>query len=149
MSKSTIHFSFKILFCLSLWISEIRKEFRLHFTFYMSTLKHPRLIWFCFYRLNIITGRYQNFLIILRAKQSNYRSGQALRIPTGWGSHISRQSAHKGGKVVSFMHRPSLTPRKYSWYSLLLEAYSNLGPQCDRKDYVSEEFQSNPWPSGL
>ena len=33
-----------------------------------------------------------------------------------------------GGKVVSVMHRPLLTPRKYSWYSFLLEAESTPGP---------------------
>jgi len=28
------------------------------------------------------------------------------------------------------------TPRKYSWYSFLLEAESTPGPQCDRKDFM-------------
>jgi len=42
--------------------------------------------------------------------------------PGGWGSQISRQSAHEVGKFVSRMHRPPLPPRKYSWYSFLLEA---------------------------
>ena len=32
---------------------------------------------------------------------------------------ISRQSAHEGCKTVSPIHRPSLTPRRYSWYALL------------------------------
>jgi len=35
---------------------------------------------------------------------------------------------HEGGNVVSPMHRPPLCPRKYSWYSFLLEAESNPGP---------------------
>ena len=45
----------------------------------------------------------------------------------GWGSQISRQMAHEGGNVVSPTHRPSVPPRKYSWYSFLLQAESTRG----------------------
>ena len=31
----------------------------------------------------------------------------------------------------------AFTPRKYSWYSFLLEAESTPGPQCNRKDFMS------------
>ena len=49
---------------------------------------------------------------------------EALKVPGGRVSQTSRQSAHEGGKVVSTIHRLLLPPRKYSWYSFLLEAES-------------------------
>jgi hypothetical protein len=55
---------------------------------------------------------------------------------------ISRQSAYEGGKVVSPTHWPRLAPRKYSWYSFLLEAESTARPQCQRKDYVNDTIRN-------
>ena len=46
-----------------------------------------------------------------KGKLSHYRPGQTLRVPGVWGSQISRQSAHEGGKVLSLTHRRSLPPR--------------------------------------
>ena len=37
-------------------------------------------------------------------------------------------TAQDGGKVVSLTHRLPLPPRKYTWYSFLLEAESTPGP---------------------
>ena len=66
-----------------------------------------------------------------------------LSLPT------SRQSGNECGQIVSPTHQPPLLRSRYSWYSFLLEAESTPGPQRSRKDYVNEEFQSNPRPSGL
>jgi len=65
---------------------------------------------------------------IQRDKQSLYKPVQALWVPAVWGSQISKQSAHGGGKVVSPKYRPPLPHREYSWYSFQLEAESTPGP---------------------
>ena len=83
---------------------------------------------------------YLNLWQTLQVKQSHYRPGQDLSVPRGWGSQISRQSAHEGSKVVSPTYRPPLPPRKYCWYSFLLEAESTPEPQCGRKDYVNKKI---------
>ena len=91
-----------------------------------------------------------------------YCEGDAIPLQAWSGPEGSRKlgfsdfmtKVQDGGKVVSLTHRPPLPPRKYSWYSFMLEAESTPGPQCDRKVYVNEKFQwnhlgSNQRPSDL
>jgi hypothetical protein len=56
----------------------------------------------------------------VKVKQSLYTPGPVVRVPGG--SQISRKSAHESGTVASPKHRQPLAPKKYSWYSFLLEA---------------------------
>ena len=65
-----------------------------------------------------------------------------------------QDSRHMKVVRLSALRTGRQAPRKYSWYSFMLEADSTPGPWCDRKDYVNEKFQwhhreSSPGLSGL
>ena len=64
----------------------------------------------------------------VKVRQSRYRPGQAQRILKKLRFPDFVTAAQDGGKVVSLTHRPPLPPRKFSWYSFLLEAGSTPGP---------------------
>ena len=76
--------------------------------------------------------------------------GKAVLLQALSGSEGSRNlrfpdfmtTAQDGGKVVSLTHRPPLPPRKYCWYSFLLEAESAPAPQYDRKDFMSMKISN-------
>jgi hypothetical protein len=61
-------------------------------------------------------------------KQSHYRPGQAQRVLRKLRFPDFMTMAQGGGNIVSLTHRSHLPPRKYSWYSFLLEAESTPGP---------------------
>ena len=66
---------------------------------------------------------------LIRACTGPEGSRMLLRLPG-----YPRQSAHEGGNLVRPTYRPSFTPKRYSWYSFLLESESTSEPSCGRKD---------------
>ena len=65
-----------------------------------------------------------------------YIKGKAVLLQAWSGPEGSRKlrfpdfmtMAHDGSKIVSLTHRPPLPPRKYTWYSFLIETESTPGP---------------------
>ena len=115
--------------------------FKINFNSVSYLLRYNSVVWPC----RLIWGNKCNLVI-------NLTQIWKPSIPI----NLVKQSLYRPvvGNVVSFMHRPPLPPRKYSCYSLLLQAESTPGPVCGRNNYVSEKFQwqqreSNSRPSGL
>ena len=72
-------------------------------------------------RLGKITeGRSKRKAVPLQA-WSGAEGSRKLRFPD------FMTTAQDGGKVVSLTYQPPLPPRKYTWYSCLLEAESTPG----------------------
>jgi len=67
-----------------------------------------------------------------KVKQSRYRNGQALRLPEFVDSRhlkVAELSVLRTGQLYS--------PRRYPWYSFLLEFDSIPGPQCGRNELAT------------
>ena len=81
---------------------------------------HYNQVWCCLYPG--IYGRWMRcgYWVLVEWWAIPVEAWRGLRVPRGWGSQVSWQSAHEGGKVVSLSHRLPLPPTKYSWYSFLL-----------------------------
>jgi len=75
----------------------------------------------------VITGSRTDYFTPGKVRETMYRPGRALKFSEIWGFQISQKSSYESGKFVSPTHRPPLLPRKYCWYSFLLEAESTPG----------------------
>jgi hypothetical protein len=61
-----------------------------------------------------------------------FQEVEASRREKNWDMKVVRLSALSKGHLYN--------PRKYPWYSFLLDAVSTSGPKCGRKGYSNKKF---------
>ena len=90
----------------------------------------------------------QTILVYLhKQKSSNGVAVRLTRVPGGWGSQNSRQSAHEGGKVVGPTHCPGYTLALISftgWFG----PRNTVPPELRHWKIQWHHRESSPWPSG-
>ena len=79
-----------------------------------------------------------------KVKKIHYKPGQALRVPGGWRSPISRQLAHKGDKVVSPMHWLPLPPGNISG-TLFVRGWVNPRAIVQLEGLCQWKIPIKPW----
>jgi len=92
------------------------------------------------------TSRLLYALLWVMNPASYIGKGKAIAVQASTGYEGSRRLRFPHFKTVCIwwwlgyqpFARAAFTPRKYSWYSLLLGVKSTSGPWCGRKDYVNE-----------
>ena len=77
----------------------------------------PDTLWFLFLLVRIT----QTYFF-----QPHYKPGETPSVPEGWGSQISRQLTHEGGKAVSLTHRSPLPPVNIPGTHFCLEAFVDI-----------------------
>ena len=72
---------------------------------------------------------------VLVIRDHSKGKGKAVPLQAWSGPEGSRKlrfphfmTTEEGGKVVSHTHQPHLPPRKFSWYSFMLQAEKTPGP---------------------
>ena len=88
----------------------------------------------CFCYIKSSSGQVNSYYIIKRwtGQQKNAIKIQCSRFQDSRHMKVVRLSTLRTDRLYP--------PRKYSWYSFLLEAESTPGSQCGQMDYVNEKF---------